>query len=34
LESVFDKVETHVVAFDNPYSGNNSTNSVYLAHVL
>ena len=34
LESVFNKVETHVVAFDNPYSGNNSTNSVYLAHVL
>ena len=33
LESVFERVETHVVAFHNPYSGSESTNSVYLAHV-
>lgn len=33
LESVFEKVETHVVTFHNPYSGGESTNSVYLAHV-
>lgn len=33
LESVFDKVDTHIVAFPNPYSGSESTNSVYLAHI-
>lgn len=33
LEAVFDRVETQVVAFHNPYSGGESTNSVYLAHV-
>lgn len=32
LKSVFDAVETHIIPFHNPYSGNESTNSVYLAH--
>lgn len=32
LESVFDSVENHIVPFHNPYSGGESTNSVYLAH--
>ena len=34
LESVFDRVETHLVEFNNPYSGGKSSNSVYLAHVF
>ena len=33
LESAFDKVETHMVYFPNPYTGEKSSNSVYLAHV-
>lgn len=33
LESIFKTVETHVVRFDNPYSGGESTNSVYLGVV-
>lgn len=33
LESVFDKVETHMVYFPNPYTGEKSSNSVYLAHI-
>lgn len=33
LETNFSQVETHVVAFDNPYSGGQSTNSVYIATV-
>ena len=33
LEQVFDAVESHVVAFANPYSGGESTNSVYIAQV-
>ncbi|NND81432.1 MAG: spermidine synthase [Gammaproteobacteria bacterium] len=30
LREVFDQVEAEVVRFDNPYSGGESTNSVYL----
>lgn len=33
LESIFKSVETHIVSFDNPYSGSESTNSVYVARV-
>jgi hypothetical protein len=33
LESVFDKVETHMVYFPNPYTGEKSSNSVYIAHI-
>ena len=33
LKSIFKAVETHVVRFDNPYSGGESTNSVYLGIV-
>jgi len=33
LESVFEKVETHMVYFPNPYTGEKSSNSVYIAHV-
>lgn len=33
LESVFSTVEAHIVRFDNPYSGADSTNSVYIARV-
>lgn len=33
LMEVFDSVEAHVVAFPNPYSGEQSTNSVYVATV-
>lgn len=33
LESAFEKVETHMVYFPNPYTGEQSSNSVYIAHV-
>lgn len=33
LETVFSSVEAHVISFDNPYSGGQSSNSVYLAVV-
>lgn len=33
LESVFEKVETHMVYFPNPYTGEQSSNSVYIAHI-
>ncbi|MEM7357736.1 MAG: spermidine synthase [Pseudomonadota bacterium] len=33
LQTVFDEVQAHVIRFDNPYSGGESTNSVYLATV-
>lgn len=33
LSQVFTKVESHIVSFDNPYSGEQSTNSVYVATV-
>ncbi len=32
LDSVFDRSESHVVSFPNPYMGGESTNTVYLAH--
>jgi len=31
LGSVFQTTESHIVAFDNPYSGRTSSNTVYLA---
>ncbi|PSL10246.1 hypothetical protein CLV44_1278 [Marinobacterium halophilum] len=30
LKTVFTRVESHVVAFDNPFQGGESTNSVYV----
>lgn len=33
LESVFQKAEVHVISFPNPYTGKESTNSVYLAQA-
>lgn len=33
LNQVFATTETHVVSFDNPYSGGQSTNSVYVCTV-
>ena len=33
LSKVFINIESHVVSFDNPYSGEQSTNSVYLGTV-
>ena len=33
LTQVFTSVESQVVSFDNPYSGKQSTNSVYIAKV-
>ena len=33
LESVFKNVETHMVYFPNPYTGEKSSNSVYIAHI-
>ena len=30
LELVFDQVDTHIVRFENPYSGGESTNSLYI----
>ncbi len=32
LESVFQSAESHIVHFPNPYTGGESTNTVYLAH--
>lgn len=32
LDTVFDHVQTEVVAFDNPLTGGRSANSVYVAH--
>lgn len=32
LESVFKSSESHIVSFANPYTGGESTNTVYLAH--
>lgn len=34
LDSVFESTESHVVSFDNPYSGGESTNSVYISIVV
>lgn len=33
LSHVFINIESHIVNFDNPYSGKQSTNSVYIATV-
>ena len=33
LTAVFHKVETHIIRFPNPYTGKESTNSVYLAQA-
>ncbi len=33
LDQVFDKTQAHVVRFDNPYSGGESINSVYVSSV-
>jgi len=33
LDSVFDSSEVHIVSFPNPYTGGESTNTVYLARV-
>lgn len=33
LENIFDKVETQVVTFPNPYTQEKSSNTVYLARV-
>lgn len=33
LESVFASVESHIVTFPNPYTGGESSNSVYLAYT-
>ncbi|NKB38767.1 MAG: spermidine synthase [Gammaproteobacteria bacterium] len=32
LESIFERVEYHVVSFANPYTEGQSSNTVYLAH--
>ena len=32
LDTVFQSSESHVVTFPNPYSGGESSNTVYLAH--
>lgn len=32
LDSVFESSESHVVNFPNPYTGSESSNTVYLAH--
>ncbi|RKZ43158.1 MAG: spermidine synthase [Gammaproteobacteria bacterium] len=32
LESVFESTESHIVSFPNPYTGGQSTNTVYIAH--
>jgi spermidine synthase len=34
LDSVFDSAEAHIVSFPNPYTGGESTNTVYLAYKL
>ena len=33
LDTVFDSSETHVVSFSNPYTGGESSNTVYLTHT-
>lgn len=33
LKTIFSQVDAHIVRFDNPYSGGESTNSVYIAIV-
>jgi len=33
LQSVFKSTESHIVTFPNPYTGGESTNTVYLANV-
>ncbi len=33
LESVFQSSESHVVTFPNPYTGDHSANTIYLAHM-
>ncbi len=33
LDSVFESTESHIVTFPNPYTGGESTNTVYLASV-
>ncbi len=33
LDSVFESTESHIVTFPNPYTGGESTNTVYLANV-
>ena len=33
LDSVFELTESHIVTFPNPYTGGESTNTVYLANV-
>jgi len=33
LQSVFASTESHIVTFPNPYTGGESTNTVYLANV-
>jgi spermidine synthase len=32
LDAVFHSTETHVVTFSNPYTGGESSNTIYLAH--
>ncbi|NNG14624.1 MAG: spermidine synthase, partial [Gammaproteobacteria bacterium] len=32
LDSVFESSESHIVNFPNPYTGGESSNTVYLAH--
>jgi len=32
LESVFESTESHIIDFDNPYTGGKSSNTVYIAH--
>lgn len=34
LESVFQSVEAHIVTFPNPYTGGESSNTVYLARTM
>jgi len=31
LESVFESAESHIIDFDNPYTGSTSSNTVYIA---
>jgi len=33
LESVFQSSESHIVTFPNPYTGGESTNTVYIAYI-
>ena len=34
LESVFQNTESHIVTFPNPYTGGESTNTIYLAYRM